>query len=51
MRFLAFLLIVALALALIGALVKAFLWLLFVGVALGLLAIAGFGYHAGRRRR
>lgn len=50
MSFFVFLLILALALALIGALVKAFLWLLFVGIALGLLAILGFGYRFGRAR-
>ncbi len=45
------LLVIALVLGLIGALVKAVLWLLFVGILLAVIAILGLGYKLGRGRR
>jgi hypothetical protein len=45
------LLVIALVLGVVGALVKTVLWLLFVGILLGVLAILGFGYKLGRGRR
>jgi uncharacterized membrane protein YvlD (DUF360 family) len=45
------LLVIAMVLGLVGALVKTVLWLLFVGILLAVLAILGFGYRLGRRRR